>query len=225
MVLVADHVKPELTRMVEFLTWQLRDAEVWVLEVRQKVAPSGRLLQTSIIGRRPPYAQPPLAKPETPTRSRAAAVAAPNPRDAWVSALRERCDTEEAAALDDLLRWMSEQYGATFITGPPNPAFRLSVKEAGKDRFPFGVTEAKTASIHLGSLAASRAYEADDARRALVDEISAAGLQVADVDLKGDLRVTLKSLGPPEVRARVLTVMDGVMETLRLKEAASAFVL
>jgi hypothetical protein len=236
MVLVVDEVRPELARMVDFLNAQLRDAEVWVLEVRQLAGPSGRLLQTAVVGRRgdAPPAKSARRAPSLRTEARAAAPAPTVPiapaaradaasREVWLSSLRAQCDEQEAAVLDDLLRWMGEQYGVTSISGAPPATFRLSVKEGGKDRYPFGVTETKAAAINLGSLSATRAYEGEEARRGLIHEIAATGLALRDVDLKGDLRIPLKDLFVPVVRNQVLAVLDGVIETLRLKEAPSAF--
>lgn len=227
MVLVVDEAQPDLTRMVTFLNDQLRDAEVWILQVRQLMGASGRLLQTEVVGRRgeDPAVGKSVARSAQPTQraSAGSAVTAAPSRDIWVSSLRERCDAEEKTVLDDLLRWMSEQYGATSVSGSPSPAFRLSVKEGGKDRFPFGLTASKAAAIHLGSLSSSRAYEAEDARRSLIHEIVAAGLPVTEADIWGDLRIPLKDLAPADLRSRVLSVLDGVIETLRLKEAPSAF--
>ena len=238
MVLVIDEVQPDLARMVDFLNSQLRDAEVWILQIRQFVGPGGSLIESSVLGRR---GEAPAAEAKTTTtavsaRPSPASRAASRPmaagssvnamaasREAFVSSLRAQCDVEENAVLDDLLRWMGEQYGATSISDAPTPAFRLSVKEGGKDRFPFGVTQTKTAAIHLGSLSTTRAYEADEARRGLIHEIAQAGLPVSDVDLKGDLLIPLTALAAPALRTRVLAVLDGVIETLRLKEAPSAF--
>jgi hypothetical protein len=235
MVLVVDEVQAELARMVDFLNAQLRDAEVWILEIRQLAGPSGRLLQTAVVGRRgdAPAATVPRKAPSVRAEARAEArVAAPAPavaaaraevtsREAWLSSLRAKCDEQEAAVLDDLLRWMSEQYGATSVSAAPQATFRLAVKEGGKDRFPFGLTDTKAAAIHLGSLSATRAYEGEEARRGLIHEIAATGLPVSDVDLKGDLRIPLKDLAPPSVRTQVLAVLDGVIETLRLKESGA----
>ncbi|MDB5479815.1 MAG: hypothetical protein JWO83_868 [Caulobacteraceae bacterium] len=232
MVLVVDEVQAELARMVDFLNAQLRDAEVWVLEVRQLAGPSGRLLQTDIVGRRGdvPATKSVKKAPAARAASRAEATPPASPartdaasREAWVSSLRARCDEQEAVVLDDLLRWMSEQYGATSVNSAPPATFRLAVKEGGKDRYPFGVTETKAAAIHLGSLSATRAYEGEEARRGLIHEIAATGLPISEVDLKGDLRIPLKDLATPAVRTQVLAVLDGVIETLRLKEAPSAY--
>jgi hypothetical protein len=231
MVLVVDEVQAELARMVDFLNAQLRDAEVWILEIKQLAGPSGRLLQTAVVGRRgdvhaaKAVKRAPGARADTRTAAPAVTGAPADAltREAWVSSVRAKCDAQEATVLDDLLRWMSEQYGATSISGAPPATFRLSVKEGGKDRYPFGVTETKAAAIHLGSLSATRAYEGEEARRGLIHEIAATGLPVSDVDLKGDLRIPLKDLAVPAVRTQVLAVLDGVIETLRLKEAPSAF--
>jgi hypothetical protein len=212
MVLVVDEVRADLARMVDFLNAQLRDAEVWILEIRQLAGPSGRLLQTAVVGRRGDAPAAKAVKKAPNARAAAPAVAAargdPASREAWVSSVRAKCDEQEAAVLDDLLRWMSEQYGATSVSGAAPATFRLAVKEGGKDRFPFGVT-------------ATRAYEGEEARRGLIHEIAATGLPVKDVDLKGDLSIPLKDLAAPSVRTQVLAVLDGVIETLRLKESGA----
>ena len=228
MVLVVDEVRADLARMVDFLNAQLREAEVWILEIRQLAGPSGRLLQTAVVGRRgDAAAATSVRKTGARAEARAATPAAAasrtdaGSREAWVASLRAQCDEQEAAVLDDLLRWMSEQYGATSVIGPWPATYRLAVKEGGKDRFPFGVTETKTAAIHLGSLSGTRAYEGEEARRSLVHEIAAAGLPVSDTDLKGDLRIPLRDLASRSVRTQVLAVLDGVIETLRLKESGA----
>jgi hypothetical protein len=223
---VVDEVQADLARMVEFLNAQLREAEVWILEIKQLAGPSGRLLQTAVVGRR---GEAPVAKVAKKAGARSEPrVSAPTvartdatSREAWVASLRAQCDKQEAAVLDDLLRWMSEQYGATSVSGAWPATYRLAVKEGGKDRFPFGVTETKTAAIHLGSLLATRAYEGEEARRNLVHEIAAAGLPVSDVDLKGDLLIPLRDLAAPALRTQILAVLDGVIETLRLKESGA----
>jgi hypothetical protein len=228
MVLVVDEVQPDLARMVDFLNAQLREAEVWILEIKQLAGPSGRLLQTGIVGRRGAAAAASKVAKKAGGRpdARGSASAAPArtdaaSREAWVASLRAQCDEEEAAVLDDLLRWMSEQYGATSVSGPWPATYRLAVKEGGKDRFPFGVSETKTAAIYLGSLLATRAYEGEEARRNLVHEIAAVGLPMSDVDLKGDLRIPLRDLVAPTRRTQLLAVLDGVIETLRLKESGA----
>ncbi len=241
MVFVVDSVQADLARMVDFLNAQLRDAEVWILEVSQHQGPSGQLLQTTIVGRRGEGRAPASAGARAPSVAIAASAATspaggapartgrtPAPtaaatRETWLAALRASCDDGEAAALDDLLRWMSEQYGVTSVSSSPTPTYRLSVKESGKDRFPFGVTVGKDAALNLGSLSSTRAYEAEEARRSLVGEIAAAGVRLADVDLKGDVRIPLSALASPALRTRVLAVFDGVIETMRLKEAPNAF--
>jgi hypothetical protein len=239
-VLVVDCIRPELAKMMTFLGEHLRDAEVRLLEARQHVGPSGRLLRFR--GWADETAHPaitvdssPAAAP-TPPSTRTVGLPEPTAasdlgpgedrnarRDAWVDALRSRCDQEEALALDGLLRWMGEQYGATFLADLATPTFRLAVKEAGKDRYPFGVTDTKMAAIHLGALATSRAFEGDEARRALIEEVTAAGLAVASADIGEDVRLPLKSLAEPDKQARLLAVLDGIVESLRLKEALNAF--
>jgi hypothetical protein len=230
MVLVVDEVHADLARMVDFLNAQLREAEVWILEIRQLAGPSGRLLQTAVVGRRGDVPEPrPAGKTAVRSEARAAAAtpavtaarADAASREAWVASLRARCDEQEAAVLDDLLRWMSEQYGATSVNSAPPATYRLAVKEGGKDRFPFGVTETKAAAIHLGSLSGTRAYEGEEARRGLVHEIAAAGLPMENVDLRGDVRIPLRDLAARPVRTQVLAVLDGVIETLRLKESGA----
>jgi hypothetical protein len=239
-VLVVERKHPELARMMTFLGERLRDTQVRLLEVRQHVGPSGRLLQLKVVAPNRDTSEPAVLPAvsrghESLLVSRPAATTAAPPqavrrtshvnaqRDAWVRGVRASCDDEEAAVFDELLRWMDEQYGATFVAELPTPAFRLAVKEAGKDRFPFGLTTTKMATIHLGALAASRAFEGEEARRALVGEVAAAGLVVESADIDGDLCIALKSLAEPRLRARLLTVLDGMIESLRLKEALNAF--
>jgi hypothetical protein len=120
---------------------------------------------------------------------------------------------------------MGEQYGVTLLADLPTPTFRLAVKESGKDRFPFGIAETKTAVIHLGALAASRVFESEEARRGVLQEVVAAGLPVEAADINDDIRLSLKSLAEPRRRARLLAVLDGIIESLRLKDMLNAFPL
>lgn len=245
MVLVADRIQPEVAKMMAFLGDHLRDAEVRLLEARQHVGPSGRLLQftgaaaesgglpapvggTSAGGSdnrraRKGVSSTPVAAPPAPATALGAIVDAHAGAAGWVDGLRSRCDPEEATALDTLLRWMSEQYGATFVGELGTPTYRLAVKEAGRDCYPFGVTDTKMVAIHLGALATSRAYERDEARRALIEEVRAAGLDFESADLQDDVRLPLKSLAEPGKQVRLLAVLDGIIESLRLKESLNAF--
>ncbi len=250
MVLAVDKALPEMVRMVQFLDGQLREAEVWVLEVKQHLGPSGRVLQTAVVSRSSGSTSPtpPSVKPVKPadTRVRLAldnardvapapliprpapliprpAPRGPSPQEVWASSLRARCDGGELAALDDVLRWMREQYGQTLVTGLPSPALWLSVIEEGRERFPVGLTAAKTVTLHLGALSVSPAYEPEDARRALVKELASTGLVLPSVDIGGDVAIPIKDLASPELRAKVIAVFDGVIETLRMRETVNTF--
>lgn len=118
---------------------------------------------------------------------------------------------------------LAAHYGATFVAVLATSTFRLAVKEAGRDRFPIGINDTKMAAIHLGTLATSRAFEGDEARRAVIAEVTATGLDFQAPEIDEDLRLPLKSLGEPGKRARLLAVFDGIIESLRLKEALNAF--
>ena len=230
MMLIAQRIHPELARMTAFLGGQLRDAQVRLLEVRQQVGPSGRLLQLAVVassaavgsGIEITLPPPPSSPSEDPPEVRPAA-AINSRRDAWVRAVRARCDADEAAAFDDLLRWMGEQYGATYVADLPTPTFLLAVKEAGEDRIPFGLTDTRMAAIQLGALAVSPAFEGEIARQAVIQEVIAAGLDIAAADVDDHLHLPLKSLADPRRRTRLLAVLDGIIESLSLKDALNAF--
>jgi hypothetical protein len=57
----------------------------------------------------------------------------------------------------------------------------------------------------------------------LAGEIVKAGVASDEVDLSGDLRISLKPPGPRNVREKVLTAQHGVIETGGLMEAPSGF--
>ena len=57
----------------------------------------------------------------------------------------------------------------------------------------------------------------------MIDELLAADLPIEIADLRSDVRIALRDLTDREQRTKLLRVLDGVIESLRLKEAPSAF--
>jgi hypothetical protein len=85
MVFVVDDVPPELLRIVEFLGRQLRDAEVYLVEVRQHVGQSGRILASTVIG------TPPSST--TTGTNRAPRIS----EDQWIAAFESRQGQQQGA--------------------------------------------------------------------------------------------------------------------------------
>ena len=223
MVFVVDEMPQDLASMAQFLNVQLTPAAVYAIEVRQHLSASGQILRTSVVGQDDAAVSPATTSGQSVRGAEAAPSLPSDSKEAWVGAVRAKCDPEEARVLDDLARWMREQYGATSISGSQNPSLGLAVKEAGKDRSVFGITANKKAVIYLGALAASPTYESEESRQAIVNGVTAAGVVLTGANVKGEIRMALKDLAEPEVRERMLTVLDDVIETLRLKESRGAF--
>jgi hypothetical protein len=228
LVLAVDHILPEFERMVEFLASQMRETRASLLELRQHVGPSGRIVKVRLAGAAVDEAAPlPELPVQTPTlRALTAARRAHSAsRETWLQALRERCDDSEATVLDAVVGWMNEQYGVTFVTGSPKSSYSLAVKEAGRERFPCGVTEDKAVVVHLASLAESLAFGVEDARRELIEELAQAGFDIPSRDFKTDLVAPFSELKEPARLAALLEGLDGVIESLRLKEARDVLIL
>lgn len=50
MILVVDDMLPKLSHIVEFINQQMREAEVYTVEIRQQLSLAGRLLSTRVLG-------------------------------------------------------------------------------------------------------------------------------------------------------------------------------
>ena len=203
LVFVVDDMPPELLHIVQFLSRQMRDTEVYAVEVRQHVGPSGQLLATSVLG-----------QSVTPT-VRTGRTMSQVSMGEWLTSMNARCDPEEKTVLASLTKWMEEQGSSTFVTVAQNPSFGMSVKEAGKDRFPFGITPNKRAAIYLGYLTSSSAYSSDESRQAIVDAVAKAGVLTTVSSLRGDIRIPLSDLADASVRSRFLAVLNGLVAMLK----------
>jgi hypothetical protein len=203
MVFVVDDMPPELQKIVSFLSHQLRDAEVYAVEVRQHVGPSGQVLATTVIGQN---LQP---------QSRSARTMSPVMLDDWVKKMNSQCSAEERGVLEALMNWMQMHASSTFVTVAQNPSFGMSVKEDGQDRYPFGITPNKKAAVYLGYLSSSNAYADKDDRQKIVDAISATGLLIGTPNLNGDIRIPLKDLADSQVRLRFLGKLEEVVGKLK----------
>ncbi len=223
LVFVVDQMPADLEPLVRFLSTQLTSGDVYALEVQRSASAGGQILTTSVHGRSGAVSEATVAPQRRPAGGGAAAQGRNETTAGWLKSVRASCDEDEAAVLDDLARWMREQYGVTALHGASNPSLGLAVKEAGKDRSVFGLTPNKKAAIYLGALAASATYESDDSRQGIVNQIMAAGVPLNGASLKGDIRIGFRDLSDPDVRARMLTVLDDVIETLRLRESRGLF--
>jgi hypothetical protein len=106
MVFVADQIRKELRRIVEFLNEQMRPAEVLAIEVAQFMAGGTRLLAPKLIGATERAA---AAKAVTPIKP-------PIDEEGWLETLREQKGEEAARNAVKLLSWFKEQGFITSVT-------------------------------------------------------------------------------------------------------------
>lgn len=202
MVFLVDEVPPELLRIVEFLGRQLRDAEVYLVEVRQHVGPTGRVLVTSVKG----------AAPETAAIRPAGTKIS---EEQWLARFEAKHGPQAAATARQLIEWMKRSGSGTFITSAQDPSFGMTILGHGRKNYPFFLTGNGKAAITLGYLASSPPFADEKKRREVVDRVgSAIGLDLSNTNLNGDIRIPLEELSDTARRSRLLGVLDSIVGEL-----------
>lgn len=205
MVFVVDDMPPELLRIVEFLAAHLKEGtEVYAVEVRQHVGDSGQVLATSVVG-----------KPANTSTVSRTASATQLSRDQWVAAMKLKCSPEEELVLDRLMTWMDAHATRTFVTMSQSPSFGMAVEEAGRDRYPFGLTPNKKAAIYLPWLASTLAFGGDEPRSKIGEQVSTSVVPGRFKNISSDIRVDLKDLADPSRLDAFLSILSFITDRLK----------
>ncbi|MDX0356756.1 hypothetical protein GOL49_14705 [Sinorhizobium medicae] len=124
MIFLVDEMPEELLRIVEFLARQLRDAEVYAVEVRQHVGATGQVLATNILGQTQNDQQK-ISKSRTATTLS---------QEEWFEAFRARHGESALAVARKISRWASDHHLTSFITTAQTPSMGWSLEEGGPGR-------------------------------------------------------------------------------------------
>ena len=192
MVFVADHIPPELRRIVEFHNEQMQPAEVLAIEVEQFVtADQVRLLTPKLIG-------------ATERAATAKAVQAPKPalsNAQWLADLAAGKGKAAELGARKALDWFQSQCFVLGMTSSQDSMFARLTRPDGKPAWPFFVR------LSNGKLETSLQYLkecpafADDASRLdILDRLKALpGLQITTTKATGWPAIPLADLERPEV--------------------------
>ena len=179
MVFVVDVIPDELRRIVDFLSRQLRDVEVYLVEVRQHTGKSGQVLATTVTGSNLAIAGKPSA-----------IIGMSD--DAWITAFESRHGAENGAIARDLMSWMKKAGSSTFTTSSQNPSFGMVVMQGVKKTYPFFIVANGKASIPLGYLKNYDPFREDSARAEIVSRVGEAmGYKVVVTSLAADICLSL----------------------------------
>jgi hypothetical protein len=206
LIFLLDDAPPELLRIVQFLTRHLKsEVEIYVVEVRQHIGISGKILATRVLG---------TSFPESPAQ--AGAVLSTMSPSEWMTRLRSRVSEDAFAIALRFEAWM-KQHGEVFT--PPrtqNPSLALSVSEAGQLRYPFSMTPAGKANINICYLAYSDAYRETELLRQLVGEVAPTlGINPDKVNLGGVMGIKLDELAArPEKYDMLMRALDHIITRL-----------
>ena len=123
MIFVVDVIPDELRRIVDFLSRQLRDVEVYLVEVRHHTGKSGKVLATTVTGSNLAIAGKPSA-----------IIGMSD--DAWITAFESRHGAENGGVARDLMSWMKKVGSGTFTTSSQNPSFGMVAIARRKEDLP-----------------------------------------------------------------------------------------
>ncbi|ASY61370.1 hypothetical protein [Sinorhizobium sp. CCBAU 05631] len=205
MIFLVDEMPEELLRIVEFLARQLRDAEVYAVEVRQHVGTTGQVLATNILGQTQNDQQK-ISKSRTATTLS---------EEEWFEAFRARHGESALAVARKISRWASDHHLTSFITTAQTPSMGWSLEEGERRRYPLFIAGNGKVLSSLGYLAYSPAFASEDSRQDLVDRFRTIGLPFSLTSLAGDIRIPVKELEDEEKFRQFMNTVDYVVERLR----------
>lgn len=204
MIFVVDEMPPELLRIVEFLARQLRDAEVYAVEIRQHLSPAGRLLSTRVLGRTQ-NAETKIAKTQS---------AITLSEIEWLDRLEAKHGAAARATSITLIEGARRLGLETFVTQAQNPSIGTRTKVNGSTRYPFFLVPNAKAAISLSYLVYAPGFASEEKRQELIDRMRNAGFGFQMANLNGDIRIPLSALGDPAVQARYLEVLGWMIGAL-----------
>lgn len=205
MIFLVDEMPDELLRIVEFLARQLRDAEVYAVEVRQHVGTTGQVLATNILGQTQNDQQK-ISKTRTVTTLS---------EEEWFEAFRARHGDRAFAVARKISQWARDRNLTTFVTKAQTPSMGWSLEEGGRSRYPLFIAGNGKVLSSLVYLSNSPAFASEDSRQDLVDRFQTIGVPFPITSLQGDIRIPLKELDEEEKFGMFLTVVEYVVDRLR----------
>jgi len=204
MIFVVDDMPPELLRIVEFLARQMRDSEVYAVEIRQHLSPAGRLLSTRVLGRTQ-NAETKIAKTQS------AIVLS---EGEWFDRLEAKHGQTARASAIAMIEGARQLGLETFVTEARNPSIGTRIKVNGTTRYPFFLVPNAKAAISLSYLVYAPGFAGEEKRQELVDRMRAAGFEFQMTNLNGDIRIPLSALAAPDMLARYLEILGWMLGEL-----------
>lgn len=204
MIFLVDEMPPELLRIVEFLARQLRDAEVYAVEVRQHVGSTGSVLATRVLGQ----TQNVGVKV---ARSRDAETVS---EDEWFDRFRRAHGEAAWQRAQQVARWASNRGLASFTTTAQTPSFGVSVLQQGRLRYPLFITGNGKIYTSLSYLAASPTFQSEEARAQVAEAFRATGTPFKLTSLSGDIRVPILSLQDDDLLEQWLAVVGSIIDRM-----------
>ncbi|MBX3502457.1 MAG: hypothetical protein KF889_23685 [Alphaproteobacteria bacterium] len=179
MVFVADHVPPELRRIVEFLNEQMRPAEVTAIQIAHfQGADGGRVLVPQIIGE---TERATAVKSVDGTRT-------PISTDEWIAKLAEAHGEDAASATRRLVEWHIAQGGDCGPTASQDALFFRVRGDDGRDAWAYFVRHGSGGRLEvaLGYLQNRPLLRSDAARGEVVNRLRS----VHDIDIRFSGKLT-----------------------------------
>ncbi|MEN3793927.1 hypothetical protein [Fulvimarina sp. MAC3] len=202
MIFLVDEMPTELLRIVEFLARQLKDAEVYAVEVRRHVGSTGSVLATSVLGQ----SQNAVSKVE---RVRGA----PTPsEDEWFERFGQSCGDQAGRTARRIADWAKNHGLTSFTTSAQTPSLGFSLTEGGKPRYPLFITGNGKVYTSLNYISASAIFESEEARQRVADDFRSTGIPFKLTSLNGDIRIPITSLAEAEMLRAWLEVVGRVVE-------------
>jgi hypothetical protein len=208
LLFVADQIPSELRRVVEFLNGQMERAEVLAVEIKQHTNEAGgRSLVPRVIGQ--------TASAESAKRT----VRAPGrswDESSWLEDLELKAGTTAVAVARRLIdRARQEIEEPSWGSGATSGSFIVGFDHGGVRHVLFDLWSTGKVSIRFRRLKRkSLAFENEDARRALMDELNQIeGVRISEPERSPGSRIEL--LASREAMERFLEIMRGVAQRIR----------
>jgi hypothetical protein len=201
MIFLVDEMPPELLRIVEFLAKQLRDAEVYAVEVKQHVGASGQVLATSVLGQRQ-NDEAKIVRARTTTSLS---------EQEWYAGFRAKHGEDAEGVARAINRWAVDHHMEPFVTTAQSPSLGWRIEEGANLRYPIFVTGNGKASTSLSYLASSPRFADENSRQQVVDQFRATGVPFSLSSLNGDIRIPVSALKEPNAFDRYLQAVEYII--------------
>ena len=214
MLFVADHIPPELRRVVEFLNQQMQPAEVLAVELRQYQGEGLRTLVPLVIGQTQDAAR---KKGGTSARSKRSWDEA-----SFLADFTARNGAEVTARAEPLRRWMMRAGDRVFFGDGQVATFGPVFARAGKTLYPISLSADGRLSVQFQFLLGKPVFGEETMRRGLLERLNALGFALPEAVLS-----KRPSVGPEVWSGRVealLEVMDWFVLQLEQGEGEPAAV-